>query len=115
MLIVGVVFKNANATGGASQDVISNAGLGALPNALIAISCILLVLFVANCFALCSGDGKCKLLKKILGVFYCILGLVVLITGAVMGGNLKGFLETPVQNNQSFCNDYQNTLMKAWV
>jgi len=43
--------------------------VSALPVGLIVLGVIILLLVILNCVAICSGDGKCKLLKKILGTF----------------------------------------------
>jgi len=61
--------------------------------------CILLVLFVANCVAICSGDGKCKLLKKALGVFYSLMGLLIIIVGAVTGGDSKAIFTASMESS----------------
>lgn len=63
-------------------------GVGALPFSLIVLGSVLLCLFIANCVAIFSKDGKFAMLKKILGGFYSIIGVIMLIVGYTQGSDI---------------------------
>lgn len=86
MIIVGIVIEVAFPY---IKNIIGDLGLSKLPIALIVLGVVLEILFVLNCIAICSGDNKCALLKKILGVTYSLMGLIMIIVAWTEGGNIK--------------------------
>jgi len=81
------------------SNVADAVGVGSVPIGLIVIGVILLILFVMNCVAICSGDKKCALLKKILGGFYSLMGLIMIIVALVEGGDVQSSLKASGTTN----------------
>jgi hypothetical protein len=101
MIITGGVLKTQGT--GASQQLYSNMGVSGLPIAMIVLGIILELLFVMNCVAICSGDNKCKILKKVLGSVYSIMGVIIIITGYVEGHKLASYAEVGATNATTQC------------
>lgn len=84
-----------------------NLGLESLPTSLIVTGVLLEILFIFNLIAICSSDKKCRMLKKVLGSLYCIMGIVIVIVAHVKGENLGSIADPTSDAATNPCNNLQ--------
>mmetsp|Transcript_21004 Transcript_21004/g.46714 ORF Transcript_21004/g.46714 Transcript_21004/m.46714 type:complete len:132 (+) Transcript_21004:36-431(+) len=71
----------------------------------MAVGIIVIILVIGSCCAICSGDGKCKTLKFILGVLYMVLGLACIVGGIIFVGTIKDITSTSADTTADRCPD----------